>query len=117
MIILKFLHIRSPWQNGYAERVIVSIHRKFLNHIIDINEKRLRKLLKEYFYYYNYQRIQPGLNKEVFTDQQIFIYLFSIILSVIDFINLNTVFIVINFSLTIFEKCKYHIYRSILSLY
>jgi hypothetical protein len=55
---------RSPWQNGYVERVIGSIRREFLDHVIVINENHLRKLLKEYFHYYNYQRTHLGLNKD-----------------------------------------------------
>lgn len=55
---------RSPWQNGYVERVIGSIRREFLDHVIVMNENHLRKLLKEYFHYYNYQRTHLGLNKD-----------------------------------------------------
>ena len=55
---------RSPWQNGYVERVIGSIRREFLDHVIVINENHLRKLLKEYFHYYNNQRTHLGLNKD-----------------------------------------------------
>jgi transposase InsO family protein len=55
---------RSPWQNGYVERVIGSIRREFLDHVIVMNENHLRKLLKEYFHYYNYQRTHLGLEKD-----------------------------------------------------
>ena len=55
---------RSPWQNGYCERVIGSIRREFLDHLIILNENHLRKLLKEYFLYYNTQRTHLGLNKD-----------------------------------------------------
>jgi len=55
---------RSPWQNGYVERIIGSIRREFLDHLIVMNENHLRKLLKEYFYYYNNQRTHLGLNKD-----------------------------------------------------
>jgi len=55
---------RSPWQNGYCERVIGSIRREFLDHVIVMNENHLRKLLKEYFHYYNYQRTHLGLEKD-----------------------------------------------------
>ena len=55
---------RSPWQNGYCERVIGSIRREFLDHVIVLNENHLRKLLKEYFHYYNYQRTHLGLGKD-----------------------------------------------------
>jgi len=55
---------RSPWQNGYFERVIGSIRREFLDHVIVLNENHLRKLLKEYFHCYNYQRTHLGLEKD-----------------------------------------------------
>jgi transposase InsO family protein len=55
---------RFPWQNGYVERVIGSIRIEFLDHVIVPNENHLRKLLKEYFHYYNYQRTHLGLNKD-----------------------------------------------------
>jgi putative transposase len=55
---------RSPWQNGYYERVIGSIRREFLDHVIVISANHLRKLLKEYFHYYNYQRTHLGLDKD-----------------------------------------------------
>ena len=55
---------RSPWQNGYVERVIGSIRREFLDHVIVMNENHLRKILREYFHYYNCQRTHLGLNKD-----------------------------------------------------
>lgn len=55
---------RSPWQNGYCERVIGSIRREYLDHVIVMNENHLRKLLNEYFHYYNFQRTHLGLNKD-----------------------------------------------------
>jgi transposase InsO family protein len=55
---------RSPRQNGYCERVIGSIRREFLDHVIVMNENHLRKLLKEYFHYYSYQRTHLGLDKD-----------------------------------------------------
>jgi len=55
---------RSPWQNGYCEKVIGSIRREFLDHVIVMNENHLRRLLNEYFHYYNFQRTHLGLNKD-----------------------------------------------------
>ena len=55
---------RSPWQNGYVKRVIGSIRREFLDHVFVMNENHLRKLLKEYFHYYNYKRTHLGLRKD-----------------------------------------------------
>jgi len=43
---------RSPWQNPYAERVIGSIRRVFLDHLIKTNERHLRRILRNYFEYY-----------------------------------------------------------------
>ena len=54
---------RSPWQNGYVERVIGSIRRECLDHVIVFNETHLREILKEYFYYYNKFRTHLGLDK------------------------------------------------------
>src|SRR5215470_11085082 len=45
---------RSPWQNCYVERVIGSIRRECLNHVIILNDNHLRRLLKSYFRYYNH---------------------------------------------------------------
>ena len=44
---------RSPWQNPYAERLIGSIRRECLDHLIVSNERQLRRILREYFAYYN----------------------------------------------------------------
>lgn len=55
--------IKSPWQNPYAERVIGTIRRDLLDHIIPINEKHLKKLLDEYIHkYYNPHRTHQGLD-------------------------------------------------------
>jgi putative transposase len=43
---------RSPWQNAYAERVIGSIRRECLDHVIAINETGLRRVLIRYITYY-----------------------------------------------------------------
>jgi transposase InsO family protein len=40
---------RSPWQNPYAERVIGTIRRECLDHVIILNERHLRRILREYF--------------------------------------------------------------------
>ena len=44
---------RSPWQNRYVERVIGSIRRDLLDHVIILNAGHLRKLLRRYADYYN----------------------------------------------------------------
>jgi len=55
---------RSPWQNGYCERVIGTIRRECLDHVIVLNEKHLRRVLKEYLAYYHESRTHLGLGKD-----------------------------------------------------
>jgi hypothetical protein len=43
----------SPWQNGFAERLIGSIRRECVDHIIILGEMHLRRVLKSYADYYN----------------------------------------------------------------
>ena len=52
---------RSPWQNAYAERVIGSIRRDCLDHVIISGEGHLRRLLAEYVRYYNGSRTHMSL--------------------------------------------------------
>jgi putative transposase len=55
---------RSPWQNPYAERFIGSLRRECLDHLIVFNESSLRRILKEYFEYYERSRTQLALAKD-----------------------------------------------------
>jgi putative transposase len=55
---------KSPWQNGYVERVIGSVRRECLDHVIVLNERHLRRILKEYFEYYHEVRTHLGLGKD-----------------------------------------------------
>jgi len=55
---------RSPWQNCYVERLIGSIRRDCLNHVIVINAKHLRRILKGYFRYYHEARTHLALDKD-----------------------------------------------------
>ena len=55
---------RSPWQNGHVERVIGSIRRECLDHMIIFNERHLRRVLKDYFAYYNETRTHLALSKD-----------------------------------------------------
>jgi transposase InsO family protein len=55
---------RSPWQNGYSERLIGTIRRECLDHLIIMNEIHLRGILQEYIRYYNAQRTHLGINKD-----------------------------------------------------
>jgi transposase InsO family protein len=54
---------RSPWQNGYIERLIGSIRREALDHLIVLHEAQLRRVLKNYAAYYNRIRTHLSLNK------------------------------------------------------
>jgi len=47
---------RSPWQRAYVERVIGSIRRKCLDHVIVLSEASLRRTLASYFSYYHETR-------------------------------------------------------------
>jgi transposase InsO family protein len=55
---------RSPWQNGYAERVIGSIRRDCLDHVVVFGERHLRHLLASYRKYYNGARTHLSLGKD-----------------------------------------------------
>jgi transposase InsO family protein len=54
----------SPWQNGFAERLIGSIRRECVDHIIVLGEAHLRRILKSYADYYNGVRTHRSLNKD-----------------------------------------------------
>jgi putative transposase len=55
---------QSPWQNPYVERLIGSIRRECLDHVIVFNEAGLRRVLKEYFEYYESCRTHLSLDKD-----------------------------------------------------
>jgi transposase InsO family protein len=55
---------QSPWQNPYVERLIGSIRREWLNHVIVLNETGLRRILKSYFDYYERSRTHLSLGKD-----------------------------------------------------
>ena len=55
---------QSPWQNPYVERVIGSIRRECLNHIIIFDECHLRSVLSSYFHYYHQSRTHLSLDKD-----------------------------------------------------
>jgi transposase InsO family protein len=55
---------RSPWQNGYAERLIGSIRRECVDHIIVFGERHLRDVLLSYMKYYNETRTHLSLDKD-----------------------------------------------------
>jgi transposase InsO family protein len=55
---------RSPWQNGCAERLIGSIRRECLDHVIVFGERHLRHVLRSYAHYYNSARTHLSLAKD-----------------------------------------------------
>ena len=54
----------SPWQNGFAERLIGSIRRESVDHIIVLGEVHLRRILRSYARYYNDIRAHRSLDKD-----------------------------------------------------
>ena len=55
---------RSPWQNGVAERWVGSVRRDLLDHVIVLNQRHLRRLMKSYIRYYHEDRTHLGLGKD-----------------------------------------------------
>jgi transposase InsO family protein len=54
----------SPWQNPFAERLIGSIRRECLNHVLVLSERHLRRILTRYFAYYHQTRTHLALDKD-----------------------------------------------------
>ncbi len=55
---------RSPWQNAFAERLIGTIRRELLDHVIVLNQQHLRRRLRSYFRYYHGSRTHLALEKD-----------------------------------------------------
>ena len=55
---------RSPWQNSYVERVVGTIRRECLDHMIVINERSLNQHLREFIDYYHASRTHLSLDKD-----------------------------------------------------
>jgi len=55
---------RSPWQRAYVERVIGSIRRECLDHVVVFNEESLRRTLRSYLSYYHKSRLHLSLGKD-----------------------------------------------------
>ena len=62
---------RSPWQNPFAERLVGSIRRECLNHVVVLGEGHLRRLLKSYFHYYHRSRTHLSLQKDAPTPRAV----------------------------------------------
>jgi transposase InsO family protein len=61
---------RSPWQNGYAERLIGSIRCECLDHVVVFGERHLSNLLRSYQQYYNEWRTHLSLDKDAHFREQ-----------------------------------------------
>ena len=54
----------SPWQNCFAERMIGTIRRECVDHVVALGERHLRRILKSYASYYNAARTHRSLNMD-----------------------------------------------------
>ena len=59
----RFTAALEPWQNGFAERLIGSIRRECVDHVIVLGEAHLRRVLQAYARYYNDLRTHRSLDK------------------------------------------------------
>jgi len=55
---------RSPWQNPFAERLVGSVRRECLDHVVVLGERHLHGILKSYFAYYHRARTHLSLSKD-----------------------------------------------------
>jgi putative transposase len=55
---------QSPWQNPFAERLIGSIRREYLDHVFVFGERHLRRILTSYLVYYHQARTHLSLDKD-----------------------------------------------------
>jgi transposase InsO family protein len=60
----------SPWQNPYVERLIGSIRRDCLDHVIVLGERHLRRVLTRYLAYYHRSRTHLSLDKDAPTSRR-----------------------------------------------
>jgi len=61
----------SPWQNPYAERVIGSIRRECLDHVIVLGERHVRRILTAYVAYYHGARTHLSVAKDALTPRRV----------------------------------------------
>jgi putative transposase len=54
--------LRSPWQNGTAERFVGSVRRELLDHVVVLHDDHLGRLLGEYIEYYNTERVHTAIS-------------------------------------------------------
>ncbi len=62
---------RSPWQNPFAERLIGSVRRECLDHVIVLNRQHLRRILNSYFGYYHRSRTHLSLDKDAPVEREV----------------------------------------------
>ena len=55
---------QSPWENPFAERLIGSIRRECLDHVLVLSERHLRRILTRYFAYYHRARTHLSVEKD-----------------------------------------------------
>jgi putative transposase len=60
----KLIGPRSPWQNPFIERLIGSIRRECLDHVIILNARHLRQVLADYLEYYHRHRTHRSLDQD-----------------------------------------------------
>ena len=60
----KLIAPRSPWQNPYVERLIGTLRRECLDHVIVMNEPHLRRVIRDYLEYYHQDRTHRSLDQD-----------------------------------------------------
>jgi transposase InsO family protein len=60
----KLMAPRSPWQNPFVERLVGSIRRECLDHMIVLHEHHLRRRLTDYLSYYHHHRTHRSLDED-----------------------------------------------------
>ena len=61
----------TPWQNPYVERLIGSIRRECLDHVIVLSEEHLRRVLASYFDYYHTSRCHLSLDRNAPIEREV----------------------------------------------
>lgn len=62
--------VRSPWQNGIAERFVGNCRRDLLDHVVVFNKRHMKRLMTEYVDYYHDDRTHLGIGKETPTGRK-----------------------------------------------
>lgn len=62
---------RSPWQNAYAERVIKSIRRECVDHVVALGGRHLKRILSQYVDHHNQTRTHLSLDKDALEGRKI----------------------------------------------